>query len=142
KNVVLAPQPRTLIPDRLSQRPSAPTGPGQLMLQTFTDQYTISDGNQIIELYHVDGLNHSDNMLIAYLPKDKIVINADLYGPPPAGGNIANVSANAVVLYRNVKRLKLDVAQHVPIHGNPGPQADFERIVGPVAAAARPAGGE
>ena len=40
-----------------------------------------------IELYHVDGLNHSDNMLIAYLPKEKIVINADLYGPPPAGGN-------------------------------------------------------
>ena len=32
------------------------------------------------------------------------------------------------------KRLKLDVAQHVPIHGNPGPNADFERIVGPVAA--------
>jgi hypothetical protein len=28
----------------------------------FTDHYTISDGNQIIELYHVDGLNHSDNI--------------------------------------------------------------------------------
>ena len=85
KNVVLAPQPRTLLPDRLSQRPFAPTGPGQLMLQTFTDQYTISDGNQTIELYHVDGLNHSDNMLIAYLPKQKIVISADM-GGPPAGG--------------------------------------------------------
>jgi glyoxylase-like metal-dependent hydrolase (beta-lactamase superfamily II) len=134
QRVVLAPQQRTLQFDRLSQRPFAPTGPGTLELQTFTDQYTISDGNQIIELYHVDGLNHSDNMLIAYLPKDKIVVNADLYGPPPAGGNLANVSNNAVVLYRNLKRLKLDVATHVPIHGNPGSNADFERIVGPVAA--------
>jgi glyoxylase-like metal-dependent hydrolase (beta-lactamase superfamily II) len=141
KGIVLAPQPRSLLPDRLSQRPFAPTGPGQVMLQTFTDQYTISDGNQIIELYHVDGLNHSDNMLVAYLPKEKIVINADLYGPPPAGGNLANVGANAVVLYRNLKRLNLDVAQHVPIHGNPGPQADFERIVGPVAARAPTVGG-
>ena len=105
-----------------------------LALQTFTDHYTISDGNETIELYHVDGLNHSDNMLIAYLPKEKIVINADLYSPPAAGGNLANVTANAMVLYHNVKRLKLDVAQHVPIHGNPGPHADFERIVGPVAA--------
>jgi len=132
--VVLAPQSRTLQPDRLSQRPFAPTGPGTLELQTFTDHYTISDGNQTIELYHVDGLNHSDNMLIAYLPKDKIVVNADLYGPPPAGGNLANVSNNAVVLYRNLKRLRLDVATHVPIHGNPGSNADFDRIVGPVAA--------
>jgi glyoxylase-like metal-dependent hydrolase (beta-lactamase superfamily II) len=134
QQVVLAPQPRTLQPDRLSQRPFAPTGPGTLALQTFTDHYTIGDSSQIIELYHVDGLNHSDNMLIAYLPKDKIVVNADLYGPPPAGGNLASVSNNAVVLYRNLKRLKLDVATHVPIHGNPGSNADFERIVGPVTA--------
>jgi hypothetical protein len=34
--------------------------------------------------------------------------------PPPA-----NVSPNAVALFQNTKRLKLDVAQHVPIHGNP-----------------------
>jgi glyoxylase-like metal-dependent hydrolase (beta-lactamase superfamily II) len=141
QRVVLAPQPRTLQPDRLSTRPFAPTGPGNLELQTFTDRYTISDGNETIELYHVDGLNHSDNMAIVYLPKEKIVINADLYGPPPAGGNLANVNNNAVVLFRNLKRLKLDVAQHVPIHGNPGPNADFERIVGPVAARTPAQGG-
>jgi hypothetical protein len=33
----------------------------------------------------VDGLNHSDNMLIAYLPKEKILVNADLYTPPAQG---------------------------------------------------------
>jgi glyoxylase-like metal-dependent hydrolase (beta-lactamase superfamily II) len=141
QRVVLAPQPRTLQPDRLSTRPFAPTGPGTLELQTFTDRYTISDGNETIELYHVEGLNHSDNMAIVYLPKEKIMINADLYGPPPAGGNVANVNANSVALFRNIKRLKLDVAQHVPIHGNPGPNADFERIVGPVAARAPAIGG-
>jgi hypothetical protein len=118
-----------------------PIHSGTLSLQIFSERYSISDGNQTIQLYHVDGLNHSDNMLIAYLPREKIVINADLYGPPPAGGNIQNVSANAVALYRNIKRLNLDVAQHVPIHGNPGSNADFERIVGPVAARAPQQGG-
>jgi glyoxylase-like metal-dependent hydrolase (beta-lactamase superfamily II) len=141
QRVVLAPQQRTLQFDRLSQRPFAPTGPGMAAVQTFTDNYTISDGNQTIELYHVEGLNHSDNMLIAYLPKDKIVINADLYSPPAAGGTLPNVSPNAVALFRNIARLKLDVAQHVPIHGNPGPQADFNRIVAPVAARAPQQGG-
>jgi len=80
-------------------------------------------------------------MLIAYLPKEKIAINADLYSPPAAGGNLANVSNNAVVLFRNIGRLKLDVAQHVPIHGNPGPNADFQRIVAPVAARTPQQGG-
>jgi len=141
QQVVLAPQPRSLLPDRLSQRPFAPTGPGQRMLQTFTDHYAISDGTQMVEVYHVEGFNHSDNMAIVYLPKEKIVINADMYGPPAAGGNLPAVSANAVALYRNIKRLKLDVSQHVPIHGNPGSNADFERIVGPVAATAPQVGG-
>jgi glyoxylase-like metal-dependent hydrolase (beta-lactamase superfamily II) len=139
--VVLAPQPRSLQNDRLSTRPFAPTGPGELAVQGFTDQYTISDGNETIQLYHVDGLNHSDNMLVAYLPKEKILVNADLYSPPAAGGNLPNVAANAVTLFQNVKRLKLDVAQHVPIHGNTGGNADFERIVGPVAARAPQQGG-
>ena len=140
-NVVLAPQPRSLLPDRLSQRPFAPTGPGQNMLQTFTDNYTITDGQQVIQLHYVEQFNHSDNMIIVYLPKEKIVINADMYGPPAAGGTLPFVSPNAVALYRNIKRLKLDVTTHVPIHGNPGPQADFERIVGPEAARAPQVGG-
>ena len=47
---------------------------------------------RVVELYHVEGLNHSDNMAIVYLPKEKIVINADLYGPPPAGGPTGSLS--------------------------------------------------
>jgi glyoxylase-like metal-dependent hydrolase (beta-lactamase superfamily II) len=140
QQVVLAPQPRTLSPDKLSQFPFAPTGPGTLALQTFSDRYSISDGQKAIELFHIEGLNHSDNMLVAYLPYEKILINADMYSPPPEGGTLAAVNNNAVVFFNNIKRLKLDVARHVPIHGNPGPQADFERIVGPVAAKSRPTG--
>jgi len=140
EKVVLGPQSRALDPDRLSQFPFAPTGPGPLMLQTFTDDYSISDGQRTMMLYHVD-LNHANDMLIAYLPKEKIVINADLYGPPAQGAAPpATVAPNAIAFYRNLKRLKLDVAQHVPIHGNPGPNADFERIVGPAAARAPAAG--
>jgi glyoxylase-like metal-dependent hydrolase (beta-lactamase superfamily II) len=141
QNVVLAPQPRTLEPDRLSRFPFAKTNPGTLALQTFADRYSIGDGTRTIELYHVDGLDHANDLLIAYLPESKILVNADLYSPPPQGGNLANVNANAVALFKNVKRLKLDVAQHVPIHGNPGGNADFDRIVGPVAAKA-PAQGD
>ena len=89
---IVAPDDATI--QYVAGRPFAPTGPGQLMLQTFTDTYTLSDGNQTIELYNVEGLNHSDNMTIVYLPKAKIVINADMHGPPAAGGTLPFVSAN------------------------------------------------
>jgi len=139
--VILVPQSRSLSPDRLSMFPFATTGPGPGKLETYKDTYTISDGTQTITSYHVQGFNHAADMAIVYLPTSKILINADM-GPPPAGTPAADVNANSIALYNNIKRLKLDVVQHVPIHGNPSSQADFERTVGPVAARARPAGGE
>ncbi len=141
ERVILVPQPRSLSPDRLSMAPFATTGPGPGKLETYRERHAISDGDQSIISYHLEGFNHASDMAIVYLPKAKILINADM-GPPPAGTPAAQVNANAIALYNNMKRLKLDVTQHVPIHGAPSPQADFERTVGPVAATQRPAGGE
>jgi glyoxylase-like metal-dependent hydrolase (beta-lactamase superfamily II) len=134
ERVILVPQPRTLDPDRLSQFPFATTGPGPGHLETYRDRYAITDGDQSVISYHVEGFNHAGDMAIVYLPKSKILINADMWSPPPAGAATANVSANTVALYNNIKRLGLDVETHVPIHGNPGSNADFERLVAPVAA--------
>jgi glyoxylase-like metal-dependent hydrolase (beta-lactamase superfamily II) len=139
ERVLLVPQPRTLDPDRLSMFPFATTGPGPGHLETYRETYTISDGDQSIVSYHVQGFNHAGDMAIVYLPKSKILINADM-GPPPKGTPAADVSPNSVALYNNIKRLKLDVVQHVPIHGRPSSNADFEATVGPAAAMQKPAG--
>ena len=141
ERVMLVPQPRSLSPDRLSQFPFATTGPGPGKLETYRERHAISDGDQSIISYHVEGFNHAGDMAIVYLPKSKILVNADM-GPPAAGTPAANVSPNSVALYNNIKRLKLDVSQHVPIHGTPSSNADFERTVGPAAARSRPAGPE
>ena len=143
ERVIFVPQVRTLEPDRLSLYPFATTGPVPVMLETMTDRYSISDGERAMILHHVQGLNHNENMLMAYLPKEKILVNADLWTPLAAGqAPPANIGQTSIALYNNIKRLKLDVAQHVPIHGAPGTHAEFERIVGPAAAAAQRAGAE
>ena len=143
ENVILAPQSRTLSPDRLSQFPFATTGPGPLPIETVSERHAISDGQKSMLIFHVQGLNHNENMLMAYLPQEKILINADLWGPPaPGAESPAEIGASAVTLYKNIKRLGLDVVLHVPIHGRPGPNADFERIVGPVAARQTSGGGQ
>lgn len=129
EKVVLAPQPRTLGPDRLSLAPLAAA-----KLETFADNYAISDGTQTMMIYHVAGLDHALDMGIVYIPSAKILISADM-GPPAPGTPASAIDASAVALYNLSKRLKLDVVQHLPIHGAPSTQADFKRTVGPVAAA-------
>jgi hypothetical protein len=67
-------------------------------------------------------------MLIAYLPKEKLLLNADLYSPPPEGTPAVTPTAGMRTLYQNMLKLKLDVAQHVPIHGRVGTNDEFTRI--------------
>lgn len=58
-------------------------------------------------------------------------MNADLYTPPAPGAQpAAVVNPGTITLYQNIKRLKLDVVQHVPIHGRLGSNDDFLKIVG------------
>jgi glyoxylase-like metal-dependent hydrolase (beta-lactamase superfamily II) len=133
--VVFAPRVQTLDPDRLSLHPFATTGPGPVPLELVSDRSFISDGERTLLLFHVQGLEHANDMLVAYLPQERILVNADLWTPPAAGAPPpANIGASAVTLYENIKRLNLPLVTHVPIHGAPGPQADFERLVAPAAA--------
>jgi hypothetical protein len=72
--------------------------------------------------------NHSPDMLMAYLPKEKILINADLYIP---GEKPAVPTAGMRTLYLNMQKLKFDVAQHVSIAGQRvGSNDEFVKLVG------------
>ena len=125
ENVVFHPAPRTLQPDRLSVSPRAP------VFETLNQKYVLSDGVRTMDVLALQGLGHSQGMLVAYLPKEKILVNADLYSPPAQGAQPpAAPTAGSVVLSQNIQRLRLDVAQHVPIHGRVGNNEEFVKIVG------------
>ena len=125
ERVVFSPAPRTLEPDRLSITPRAP------VFETLNERYALSDGTRVLEIYAVPGLAHNQNMLIAYLPKEKIVIEGDLYTPPAAGAPAPAVNASNRTFRDTVQRLKLDVAQIASIHGRVAPWDEFARFVGP-----------
>ena len=130
EKVVFYPSPRTLEPDRLALYPIRTTFGGSATLQTVTDKYVLSDGTRTMDLYAMQGLDHNANMLFAYLPTEKIVVNADLYSPPAPGAQPPSANANMRSLYENIQRLNLDVERHVGIHGQVGNHTDFMRIVG------------
>jgi hypothetical protein len=66
---------------------------------------------------------------MAYLPKEKILVNADLYSPPNPGAQPQEPTAAMRTLYENMIKLGLDVVQHVPIHGRVGTNDEFVKIV-------------
>ena len=68
---------------------------------------------------------------MAYLPKEKIVIEADLYDPPATGEPAPPLPAPSTeAFYNNVQQLGLDVSTIAPIHGRPVPWTDFLRVAG------------
>ena len=104
-------------------------------------KYAITDGSRILEIFHVQDMayelgdqsyaqgNHSADMLMAYLPMERILINADLYSPPQ-GSQPPTPTAGMRTLYQNMQKQRLEVAQHVPLHGRPGTNEEFLKIVG------------
>lgn len=117
--------PRTLEPDMLSKKPRKAT------FITVKDKYVITDGTQSLELYMTTNNDHNGDMLIGYLPKLKVLIEADLYTPGPANAPVPPVAMTfANQLYDNVQRLKLDVAVVAPLHGRVGPYDDMLKMIG------------
>ena len=123
--------PRTLQPDMLSQNPKPAT------FVTFKDKYVLTDGTRSLEIYKLQGDNHNELMSIAYLPKEKILIEADDFTPPaPNGPALVPIAMGfANNLYDNLQRLKLQVDMIAPLHGNPAPMSTMLKILGKTQAA-------
>jgi hypothetical protein len=77
------------------------------------------------------GSTHIGPMLLAYLPKQKILVNADMYTPPAPGAQLPSQARQGVAaLANNIQRLRLDVATHATLHGNsPSPHEAFLKVV-------------
>jgi glyoxylase-like metal-dependent hydrolase (beta-lactamase superfamily II) len=116
---VVVPRPHTIARDALAQNPKAPriTGVG--------DQHVLRDTRRPVELYHVV-TPHSGSMLVAYLPAEKILIQADLYNPPNPNATTAPVFPFVKALVDDVQRRGLQVERVVGIHGRPVPFSDLQ----------------
>src|SRR5262245_45339465 len=127
---VLSVKPWVLKPDRLSLAPPEEVAEGYTF-EKVGQKYVLTDGTKVMEIYNVQGLQHAQGMLMAYMPKERIVVEADLFTPPAQGAALPPmVAPSARTFYNNVQRLKLDVQTIAPIHGGRTyPWADFAKYV-------------
>ena len=104
--------PHLLNPDKLAMSKKTPT------IETMTEKRVLTDGNHVVELHHVRGAGHNAGLLVAYFPKEKILVEADAYNPPaqasaPVPMPISPYTSN---LMENLDRLKLKIDTIIPIH--------------------------
>jgi len=108
--------PRTLVGDTLGKSKKKPKVEGVI------DKMVLQDETRTLELHHVKDLEHSDAMLIAYLPKEKILFTADFNIPAPG----QPVSPSIPTLIANIERLHLDFDRYVTVHP-PNPDRPLTR---------------
>lgn len=118
--------PRTLMPDKQSQNPKKAT------FVTYKDKYVLTDENRTLELRKVENDNHNAFIGFGYLPKEKILIEADDFTPPaPGAPPLVPVALGfATNFFDYLQRLKLDVVTITPLHGNVAQWDAFPKAIG------------
>jgi glyoxylase-like metal-dependent hydrolase (beta-lactamase superfamily II) len=120
---VLNYSPRTLKPDMVALWPPTEQSEGYFY-EAIRENFIISDGTRNLNVHYVNPLEHVEGMLIAWLPRERLLFEADLVDttqPRPAAPTSDQRSfVNAV------RKLGLDPLQIVPVHGRPVPWADVK----------------
>lgn len=116
-----------LAPDLLSLDPQTEIREGYVY-ELVQENYWVTDGERTMHVTYVQPLAHVEGMLMAYLPEERIAIEADLYDthePPPP-----TPTQGARALYRHAReQWSWEIDTLVPVHGLPVPWAEFEAYV-------------
>ena len=113
--------PRTLLNDTLANNPK------KAKIETVAEKKVYSDGSRTVEMYHVFPAPHSNGLIIAYIPKEKVLFQGDFSVNP---GEPANDHVKALVPV--LERLNLDFDRYINVHTSAAPQtkADVWKAVG------------
>ena len=117
--------PRTLEPDMVSLYPPTEISEGYTM-EDIDEKYILGDGERFLEIYYVQGLGiHVEGMLMAYLPRERILIEADLYDPRLIPVDLPRPTETERVLFQNTQQNRLSPDTIAPIHGNAATWSEF-----------------
>ncbi|MBM4262324.1 MAG: MBL fold metallo-hydrolase [Deltaproteobacteria bacterium] len=118
----------SLAPDILAKSKKMP------VFQSMGDNMVLTDGARSVELYQIGANAHHDGLIMAYLRKEKILIEADAFSPRgiPKTPNPFSVNLEA-----NVRRLNIEVERILPLHEHIVPYGELLKAIGKDPAAAK-----
>jgi hypothetical protein len=98
-------RPHTIVADELQQHPR------EAVFQFVDDRATLKDAAMEVQLYHLQDNPREGTNLFAYVPKERILVQADLYDSTwqqhPWGENVLT----------NIAARQLRPERDVPVHG-------------------------
>lgn len=112
--------PHMMRPDALSRNPKA------AVIETMDGKRVFDDGLHKVEFYSFAS-PHAGEMIIAYLPKEKLLFEADMLDIPDVGPPVAG--EDTVDLAKQIDKLGLQVETLIPVHGKMGTIADLRGAV-------------
>jgi len=118
-------QPRRNAPDALSKSGRKPTFIG------VDSKLVLGDADRPIEIHSLQGSVHASGLLVVWLPRQQLLIQADAYTPgPPDAPPPEKPNANHLNLVQNLERLGLAPQRILPLHGRVVPAADLHTQIG------------
>jgi glyoxylase-like metal-dependent hydrolase (beta-lactamase superfamily II) len=112
--------PNAIRPDALAQSGRRPTLLGVAGSRTF------SDATRTVQVHFIEGSPHAQGFMMAWLPKERLLVEADAYTPgPPNAPAPAQANPLHLNLVSNVQRMGWDVDRILPLHGRVAPYADL-----------------
>ncbi len=103
----LVARPHTIVPDALAKAPQP------LKLVTVDDAMTMKDAAMEVQLYHLRDNPREGTNLFAYVPRDRILVQADLYD---STWQFHHWGENVITNIEKIRKLRVD--KQLPIHGS------------------------
>jgi glyoxylase-like metal-dependent hydrolase (beta-lactamase superfamily II) len=114
----MAARPHTIVLDALARNPRP------LTVETVDDELIMKDAARTVALYHVAGNPHSETMLMAYFPAERVLVEVDVF---TLGAAVHPYAAN---LLRNITSRKLRVDRIIALHGAIAPFSELVKAGG------------
>jgi glyoxylase-like metal-dependent hydrolase (beta-lactamase superfamily II) len=108
--------PRTLLDDALSKAPK------RARIETVAEKRVYTDGNRTVEMYHIYPTPHSNALLVAYLPKEKVLFQGDFSVNPAQGGGMQPANDHVQALVPALAKLGIDYDRYINVHASAAPQ--------------------
>src|SRR5215510_9212502 len=86
------------------------------------------DDNHVVELYDIGPNPHANEILVAYLPKEKILFQADLLNPN-ANGSIPIAQDTTLSFSEKLQQLGLQIDKIYGVHGRPATPEELRTSV-------------
>ena len=95
------------------------------------DRMTLTDGTRSVQILSIVEGNHAEGFMMVYLPKERLLIEADAYTPIAPGAKPPSpANANNVNLVVNLDAYRLGIDKILPLHGRVVPVADLYTTAG------------